>query len=63
MTWQGQRYDPLSHLMHAQLSWISYRSVLKQVPDVMRFCPYLYVVLPVNKGLRFEIPLGLSALF
>ena len=36
--------------------------MLKQVPYVMRLCPYLYLVLPANKGLMFEIPLGLSAL-
>ena len=57
MIGQCEQYDSLSYLMLTQLSWISYRRMLRQVPYVIRLCPYLYLMLPLNKGLTFEIPL------
>ena len=63
MIGQREQYDTLRYLMHTQLIRSSYRWMLKQVPYVMRICPYLNLVLPVNKRPSFEIPHGLSALF
>ena len=62
MVRQREQYDTLRYFMLTLLAWSSQRRMLKHVPDVVRICPYLNLMFPVNKYLSLEVPLGLSAL-